>query len=394
MRKTLAAVTTLSILATGLPAMAEEGANPFEFHNRLRLEYDDNIFETNLTKEESWKIIEEPIFRLKTKQANTFIQLDYMPSLIYWFDRPSDDTDLQHQLDAALTQDFSPRTTLSLRETFRYSELPELIQDDVIVRGNNDYLYNSFSAALRQGLTQTTSVEFEGRHVVLAYDDSALADTSDYTQVTGGADLIHQASPNTAISGQFRFTSFDYEDDLRDADSTQIGLALNQVVGKSLALDLRGGFEEQDYDSAAKNTTDSPYGDIGLVFTPNPDTRINIGAGYSLAQTPTSKFTSQERFTMRAGLAQKLSARLALSLTGSFTMGSFDADQSTAAFNSASDTEGDEDILRLSAKMNYEINKRNFLEASYQYVELESDIRDAQDYDRSRISLGWRTVIN
>ena len=57
----IACVAVLAAVTMTGAAWAVEGQGPdtFQLKNRLRVEYDDNIYETKDDKTESWKIIEE-----------------------------------------------------------------------------------------------------------------------------------------------------------------------------------------------------------------------------------------------------------------------------------------------------------------------------------------------
>ena len=40
--------------------------------------------------------------------------------------------------------------------------------------------------------------------------------------------------------------------------------------------------------------------------------------------------------------------------------------------------------------MTYRVNRINWLEVGYQYVELESDLVNRESYDRNRFDVGWK----
>ena len=55
----LLAVLFTLVIVQGAWAAREGGGKPYQVCNRLRVEYDDNIYQTDSDKENSWKIIEE-----------------------------------------------------------------------------------------------------------------------------------------------------------------------------------------------------------------------------------------------------------------------------------------------------------------------------------------------
>ena len=83
----------LFVLVIADAAWAREGAKPFQVNNRLRFEYDDNIYQSENDKESSFKIIEELEFLVNFNLQNTYIGVRYRPSYVWWDERPSDSTD-------------------------------------------------------------------------------------------------------------------------------------------------------------------------------------------------------------------------------------------------------------------------------------------------------------
>ena len=63
-------------------------AKPYQINNRLRVEYDDNINQTETDKDASWKVIEEVEFLVNFNLQNTYVGLRYRPSYVWWDNRP------------------------------------------------------------------------------------------------------------------------------------------------------------------------------------------------------------------------------------------------------------------------------------------------------------------
>jgi hypothetical protein len=368
---------------------------PFQVFNFLKVEYDDNVFTAGegegAEPRESFKIVEQIEFLLDSQQGNTYYGVRYSPSLVWFEDRPGDSSDVNHQLDLILNQDFSPRTSLNLKHVLRAAEEPELVDDDVTFRNNNDYLYNSFDARLLTQVTpDRTSVQVSGRVVDFAYDEDEVAETNDYQELTAGLDLIQVVMPETTVSGQVRYSQVDYDTDLRDFDNTQIGLAASRVFNPKFEAKIRGGVELHSSDDPIADDLETPYISGSLVFLPAQGTRVTLGAGFAQDKSPVVIFSTQEKTTLSATLSRDLTAALRLHLTGLYSMGSFSDDNATQAFNPDVNSDGDEEIMRFVSTLSYRVNVRNSVEATLQYMELESDVRPASDYDRTRVSLGWK----
>jgi hypothetical protein len=96
---------------------------------------------------------------------------------------------------------------------------------------------------------------------------------------------------------------------------------------------------------------------------------------------------NQERSQIFASLAHDFTARVAWYLSGGYTMGTYKGDQAIEAGL----PDGDEDSVQVSTRITYKINRSNWLEIGYQYVDFTSDLR--VEYDRNRFDLGWKVQL-
>ena len=394
------ALFTAALASTSVFA-AEESPSGFDVLNRLRFEHDDNIRESTSNKEDSFKIIEELELMYNINTESTLLGLRYMPSFVWFENRDEDDTDFHHQLDASLQQSLSDSLSFSLKDIFRRAELPELIEGTGVVRENNDYNYNSINAALDMDLSPSLTLKGEGRHIFLAYDDDLVADSSDYDQVVGGLSLINSIDARSLLAGEVTYDSTDYEDGFRSYASTQLGLSLERQLSNTSFFNVRGGYEFRTFDEDGIDDANSPYVSAGLAFDASAETKLNLGVGYYLAQTPTSAFASQEKTVFSVGVDQALAADLSLNVAASYALGSYDADYATSAAGAGTDLDAEDNVLRVGARLAYEVNPDNTLEAGWQYVDYDTDLSGTEvsagenlglrDYVRNRLSLGWKT---
>jgi len=382
-------LSTLALLQAPLHAQQP----PVDVSNTLRLEYDDNIFTsgTGSAKQDSFKIINELQLLLDSQQQNTYFGFRYAPAVIWYENRPGDSTDINHTLDIILDHSFTPRSAVKLKNTLRYSQEPELVEGDVTLRNRNDFLYNSFNAAYRTHLVPNkTFFNLDGRYAVMRYSEDDVAALSDYDQFVIGADVRQRVAPNTDAGGQIRYTIYDYDADFRDVDALQAGVVFSRIFNPKLSGEMRGGIEFRDADKAVEQTSETPYVDVNFVYLVTEDTRLSGGFGYAKDQSPVSRFAQQDRTRLHAAVSNRLSAATTLNLQASYSLGSFDKDDATSAFDPAVHTDGDEKIIQLSARLAYQLNARSSLEAAYAYTELDSDVRASEDFDRNRVSLAWK----
>jgi hypothetical protein len=381
----------VALISAPFVGFSQEKENPIEIFNRVGVEYDDNIRQASTGEASSLKISEDVEFVVNFDNDISLFSMRYNPSFTYWENRPEDDTDLHHQFDLVYDRELSPRAALSIKDVFRLAELPELIDDGngVLVREDNDFIYNSISGGLNAKLAENLTGVLDVRHSLLAYDDADVASINDYETVTVGADIGRQLQPRTGVEGQARFTSADYEDNFRNYDAVQFGAKFSHHISPRLQGTLRAGYETRSFDTVSEDAS-SPYADGQLTCVVARDTRVNGGLGLGLSQTPLSEFASSDRVSVYGGVTHDLNARLTVNLSAQAFNNEYSADEATGAFDPGSDQVGTEDVLRLSARVSYKLNPTNWLEAGWQYAELDSEVRSESNYERNRLHVGWK----
>jgi hypothetical protein len=310
-------------LAAPLLSFAAEGGNDWwEIRNRLRIEYDDNIYERADNTTDSFKIIEELEFHANLQLTpQTFFGLRYRPSFTYWTDREPDDTDLHHDLDVVLNHRFSPTTTLGFKNQFRIAEQAEQIEDGVQIREQDDYTMNVTDLNLQHGLSRTLFTRIGGRYKLLEYDRDDVAATDNYDQFSGGISIGYKVSPDMNVLGEYRYQQTDYDysgEPSRDSESQFAGINIEQTFSPNLIGSLRAGIQSKSFDADSIDDEENPYFDIKVTAIPSPDTRLSLGAGYSMFEADVFPYTSQDRTLAFLSVAHDLSARISLYLTGSY----------------------------------------------------------------------------
>ncbi|NCC50094.1 MAG: hypothetical protein EOM20_02650 [Spartobacteria bacterium] len=418
LRKLIAASLLVVVAISVMSAHAKEGKLPIQFINRVRVEYDDNINQTDKDAKSSFKIIEEPEISANLNFEQTFLSLRYRPALVWWEKRDSSDdkTDIHHDVDAIFNHRFTPRLTLSIQDTFRYAERPELIEDGTVLREKDTFKYNSLNGTLSVLVRPDLRMDLGGRWIILRYDEDDVAKQSDYDQYVGGLSVRHQIVQNSALSADFRYEDTKYKDaDSRDSKSTFLGLGLEQIFSPNLLGSLRAGWQHKDYDKSFQSKEDAPYGEASLTFVPSPATRISAGASYAMTETDVYPYTGQNRASVFASFAYDITARIAWYLSGSYGHGDYDGqdlpddatvgdlpvkqqqqliDQGAKTTDTLtkeyadSVKDGKEKIGMVSSRLTYKLNRNNWLEAGWQYTNVDSDMRE--NYERNRVHLGWK----
>lgn len=389
----LFAISVTAAMAAQFSLMANEsipGLNWLDVVNRLSLEYDDNVRETSTNKEDSLVIKDEIDLGLTLDFEPTFLTLRYRPSYLWWENREPDDSDFNHMVDAVLNHRFTPRLSAGLKHTYRMTESPEEIDRGTVIKEEGDYEYNVTDANVDYQVLTRTHAVVGGRYTTLSYDNDDIAQTSDFDSMTAGLTLRHQLTELSSALADYRREDleYDYEKD-RGAVSDYIGLGYEQAMGASFVGVFRAGYEGRNYDAPTIDNESQPYGDVTVTYLHSPRTRLSLGGGYALVEADVYPFAAQDRTTLFTTVAHDLTARITLYLAATYQLSEYSAETRIDGGADASiPQEGDEKVLNGSASATYRINARNAVEASWQYLDLSSDIRD--DFDRNRFTLGWR----
>lgn len=383
------------LLALAAPAMASSSESPFHLNNRLRLGYDDNVYQSDGAegrppKQESFRIVEELEMLVNLNLERTFLGLRYRPSLIWYQDRDQDDTDWLHDLDFNFWHNFSPVLMLSINDTLRAGQLPELQDEGFVVRENDDNTYNSTLATLSYNIRPETRIDVSGRYILLRYSsDSPAKQNGDYDSMVAGLTLRQQLASQTSLMGDLRYQTLEYNSDAdfnRDADTIYYGVGAEQTFSPQLIGSLRAGAETRNYDADAFDDNTGPYGELSMTYLPTPATRLTAAASYSIFESDVDAYASQNRTFLTLSLAHDFTVKWSFYISGAYSLNDYEADY--ALDSSLGDA--DETSYLVSARLAYRINRINWIEAGWQYVKLDSDVPGRVSYDRNRIDIGWK----
>ena len=390
-------IVAACLLALATPAFAE---SPIHLNNRLRLGYDDNVYQageataadgSTVTHDEtdSFRIIEELEMLVNLNLQRTYLGLRYRPSFIWYSDRDDDDTDFLHDVDLNFVQKITPALVLSISDTLRASQLPELQDENYVVRAKDDNYYNSALATLSYNVRPETRLDLSGRYILLRYTEDA-NENDNYYSAVGGLTLRQQLASRTTLMGDLRYQTVVYDEAEeaynRDANSVFGGLGVEQTFNPKLLGSLRAGVEQRMYDNDAADDNTQPYGELSMTFLPTPATRITGAASYSIYESDVATYLSQNRTYLSLSFAHDFTTKLNFYLSGAYSLNQYEADYAleTGA------VDADENSFLLSARLAYRINRINWLEVGYQFIKLDSDLVNRESYDRNRFDIGWK----
>ena len=390
-------IVAACLLALASPAFAE---SPIHLNNRLRLGYDDNVYQagdataadgSTVTHDatDSFRIIEELEALVNLNLQRTYLGLRYRPSFIWYSDREDDDSDFLHDVDLNFVQKITPALALSISDTLRASQLPELQDENYVVRAKDDNYYNSALATLSYNVLPETRLDLSGRYILLRYTEDA-NENDNYYSAVGGLTLRQQLASRTTLMGDLRYQTvvYDEADEFhnRDANSMFAGLGAEQTFNPKLLGSLRAGMEQRSYDNDDADDNTQPYGELSMTFLPSPATRITGAASYSIYESDVASYLSQNRTYLSLSFAHDFTTKLNFYLSGAYSLNQYEADYAleTGA------VDADETSFLVSARLAYRINRINWLEVGYQFIKLDSDLVNRESYDRNRFDIGWK----
>lgn len=391
--ETMKAIKWVGVLALLIMLPTLSGAEVrrnFHAVSRLRIAYDDNIYQTETNKQSSAMFVADIDLSFDVSREQMFLSLRYMPIFVYWDDRElDDDTDLNHAFDGTFRYDFTPRTSIRIKDTFRLNQDSFANPRQTSTAQNNDYIYNSLDGTLSYLMRQATRWSLMGRWITLAYDESEVADVNDYDIYVGGLTLRQGLRPSTGLLVDARYQSVEYATPERDFESVFLGGGLEQVFTPSLLGSLRAGYQYSDYAQAAVGDESNPYGDFSLTWLPVPRFRISLVGSYSLDESTLNPYSSQERGRVGASLGYDFTAKISGYLSGAYTDSRYKGDTVPLGPDGQPLTvpDADEDWGTVSARLTYQLSLRNWLELTYRHSDLDSEAR--RNYSRNRGGLGW-----
>lgn len=402
-------------MTMGAGAWAAEGQSPFHVENSLKLGYDDNVTLASDDKLDSAYLQNQITLTFDKTYENGFLQLRYDPSLTWYEDLGSrSEADWTHAASIIWNHQLSRRVGFTLNDSFMYLDRSDVVDADGTIRqANHTYTYNTASAALNLVLTPKSRLMVTGRNQIMRYDQDLIGNRDNYDIWAGGLSLGTQVGKKTTVFVDSGYEDMNYdgagtaqevfvpgtagsvigEVPDRGAQTVTVGLGVETIVSPNLMGRVRAGYMNKEFDAANTSSDDSPYGEVTVVIAPVPTTRLTLGASFSLYQSGLVTFSSQERATLSANLAQDLTSKITLSLIGQYYVSDYNADSSVAIVDAATVEDGGETAITLGARVSYRINRNNYVDAGYSFTKFDSDYAGRVDAERNRFDLGWRIKI-
>jgi opacity protein-like surface antigen len=379
-----------ALLLSAAVAFAAEGTTPFHIANRVRLEYDSNVYQAAEDEKDSLNIYEEIELALNLVGETSFLGLRYRPNIICYTARDDDKTDLYHDLDVNLSQQFGRTVTLGVSDQLRAGQLPAVEDDDYRVRSDDDNIYNSLLATLAIQLKPATRLDLSGRYRFLKYNEDEGHEGDNYRTWVAGASLRQAFGSLTTVAVDYRYQDFTYNDapkgTERDNTTHYVGGTLEQTFSPELLGSLRAGASFRSFELDAYDDDTSPYVDLSLSLLPSPRTRLTANFGYSVSESEVSYYMTENRLYASLHLAHEFTKKLSLYASAGYELNKFD--DKYLIGESEGDLDDKDSTYYASARIAFQVVRNNWLEIGYQFTGIDSELRT--EYDRHRVNAGWR----
>jgi len=366
-------------------------ARALHLSNRVRFEYDNNVFQTDGDEKNSFNFYEALEISLNLNLETTYLGINYRPSFVWYSGRDSGTTDFLNDLDANFSQKFGPVVTLGISEKLRAGQLPAVEDDDYQVRSDDDNIYNSVLATLAIQMLPATRLDLSGRHVLLKYGED-IHDNDNYRILVGGISLrqVLGSLSTISIDGRYSDTAYtDAEEQFnRDSDTIYLGLGLEQTFNPKFLGHVRVGVSRRDYDLSDYDDSTDPYADLSISLLPSPATRLTANLGYSIAESSAGNYLSENRLNTSLHFSHDCTAKITLNASVGYAFSKYDADYQLRTLDGANLGNQDANRFYATALLAFQVLRNNWLEFGWQFVKLDSDVEAS--YDRHRLNLGWR----
>ena len=404
MKKRFIILSAATLAVAG--AQAADG-KIWEVSATLKGFYDDNVTTAPNNEVESGGIEFSPALSLNYGDGTDLdISAGYAYGLRWYDDRPTDDQDHGHELGLSLNKAFTDTSRLSLSESYVVAQEPALLDGGTPLRLEGDNTRNTFQAGYKRILSGKTGLELGYGNSLYDYDDRTFSSLLDRQVNSFSVDGFHYLDELTELVVGYKFaaTDFDgpkvsgsntalaFDPDARDNDSHFAYVGLSRTLNAQLAVEGLVGIQSADFDNADRmpdvvtdDDPSSPFADVRFTWSYAEDSSV-VGGVMMLRTATDLRAADQETTAIYAQLRHRftdLSPDLYGTITGRY--------QSSELNGGGAGVDGkDEELNLFGLGLSYNISESMWAELSYNFDELQSDVRVYGDrsFDRNYVSIG------
>lgn len=367
----------------------QEGAGkPYTITVTLRQEYDDNINTAPNNEQGSFKTIVSPGIVFNYPMDNTLVSFSYNFGMTYYWDRPGDDFDFSHLVNARVNHRFSDRFQIDARDEFRFAQQAEGRAGTSIQRFLGDGFLNTFSIDGTAQWTERFSTITGYGNEIERYDNSTVSLVDDQMTHKVRQDFQFSVLPSTTAVASYNYETTDYTDGnfltTRDFDRHRVLAGADHYILQNWLVSGRGGAEFVFYDEKGLDDRVNPYVDLTTSWTYLPGSRVTAGYNFGTNLTDDAFSGSSLGHTFRLDIKHAITPKLMAGANVSYMLQTMDRSTSLGAVNN---NEIDENTLYAGLNLTYTIN--DYLSASAGYIYSMVDSDDAlREYWRNQVYIG------
>jgi hypothetical protein len=384
------------MVGTQAHAASAEGRAPVTLSVALRAEFTDNRDATETAKESNTDYYISPRIDAYMQGDRTQFDFFYAPSLRYRSD-PSpvqDDSEVLHDVGLNVDHRASDQTALRLREKFSYRDDPAIEDLGASVRDDRTYSLNQAEVGLRQSLNRETFVDIAARHMMKAYEDSAVAKESDEDRVDGDVTFWRSISPTLGVRAVGGYSSYGFESKVqgieRDFDMLLGSLGIEKVFGPELRVGIDGGVQSADYADPGLDTETFPYAKLDATLSPTEELRAHAIVSVGARDSDVYPFASQEYTEFKGAVDFDPPTPVSIGASVTYRQSTYNPSSrpETAPLTAfRKDTQGNEDTLVISGHASWTLNDRTSLTLRQRYEDVDSEVEETYKRNTSSVEL-------
>jgi opacity protein-like surface antigen len=303
--------------------------------------------------------------------------ISYSP--LFYLDAPKGIND--YQTNARLGFDyrhrFNPRLTITDSAYLAYEVEPNFGIGATVARRTDQYFYayNSLAAAYSwtRRFSTVTSYTISG----VAYDDKR-EDGEDYLSHIFANEFRYAYSRRTTAALTYRYALANYDNGIGDYTSQYILIGLDHKFCPKLTGSFRVGAEFRDRDFGGNES--DPYFEGSLSYSVSRKTDIRTYARIGFQDSDIGDYGNRYGYRVGISASHRLNTRLSGNLSAHYIRDEFSSGPSSS-FN--------EDVIALSAGLEYAVWKNVSLNAGYSYTTTNNDSPgNRPEYDRHNVQFG------
>ncbi|MDB6111146.1 MAG: hypothetical protein JWR69_2896 [Pedosphaera sp.] len=414
MKNLMASAGLLAIGAVGVEtahAQFMAGAEkPWSVAGTLRGFYDDNYNTApdGPNRRSSFGFEVRPSVSVNLPLEQTSLTLSYIYSLKYFEDRANNKYDQSHDVELALTHNFSERYSLDLADSFVIAQEPELIDrvNSNPIRSNGNNIRNNGAINFHAQLTPLLGVVLGYANTLYDYEQTGVDSLSarlDRFEHLVTLNTRWQIQQETVGIVGYDFTAVDHTSNFalnttglpiapssRDMYAHSFYVGAEHTFRRDLSGSAKAGVQYVDnYNNPFIGNSVNPYADLSLSYNYSDKGTVTAGFHSAVNQTDetfnpggiTSLGTlvqNQESATLYGSALYKITPKLTGTLTGQF--------QNSTFVGGFADGKSDQFYL-VGLNLAYQFTHYISAEIGYNYDNLKSDL-PGRGYDRNRVYAG------